>query len=71
MALKEFATDARGYVFMSDERDISTPFSRRQEVYEWAGQNGVTVEYQGTLGGVDIWRIHNEQQREWFALKWL
>jgi hypothetical protein len=29
------------------------------------------VEFQGTLGGVDVWRIHDNQQREWFALKWL
>jgi hypothetical protein len=71
MALKEFATDARGHVFMSDERDIATPYSQRQEVYSWAGQNGITVEFQGTLGGVDVWRIHDNQQREWFALKWL
>lgn len=70
MALREFAQDARGYVFMSDERDIATPNSRRQEVYEWAGQNGITVEYQGTLAGVDIWRVSNDEQRAWFNLKW-
>lgn len=70
MALKEFATDARGYVFMSDERDIATPFSQRQEVYEWAGQNGITIEYQGTLGGKDVWRIKDDQQRAWFTLRW-
>lgn len=70
MAIKEFAQDSRGYVFMSDERDIAVPFSRRQEVYEWAGQNGITIEYQGTLGGVDVWRVLDEQQRAWFTLKW-
>lgn len=70
MALKEFATDARGYVFMSDERDIAIPYSRRQEVYKWAGQNGITIEYQGTLGGVDVWRVKDDQHRAWFTLKW-
>lgn len=70
MALTEFATDARGYVFMSDERDIATAFLQRQEVYEWAGTNGITIEYQGTLNGVDVWRIKDEEQRAWFALKW-
>lgn len=70
MALKEFATDARGYVFMSDEHNIATPYLRRQEVYQWASQNGITIEYQGTLAGVDVWRVQDEEQRAWFNLKW-
>ena len=70
MALKEFAQDARGYVFMSDEKDIAVPFSYRQEVYEWCGENKIIIEYQGTLGGTDVWRIKDDQQRAWFALRW-
>ena len=70
MALKEFAYDDRGYVFMSDERDIATPYRLRQQVYAWAGTNGVTIEYQGTLGGLDVWRIRDDQHRAWFTLKW-
>ena len=71
MALKEFAQDARGYVFMSDERDIATPFNLRQEVYEWAGENKITIEYQGTLGGVDVWRVRDDEQSSCFAVRWL
>jgi hypothetical protein len=70
MALKEFARDDRGYVFMSDARDIATPYSKRQEVYEWAGENSITIEYQGTLGGFDVWRVLNDQDRAWFNLRW-
>lgn len=70
MGLKEFAQDARGFVFVSDERDIAVLHSLRQQVYEWAGANGITVEYKGTLGGVDVWRVRDEQSRAWFALKW-
>ena len=70
MATKEFVHTENGYVLMGDERDIAIPYSKRQEVYEWAGQNGITVEYQGTLGGTDVWRVRDEQQRAWFALKW-
>jgi hypothetical protein len=55
---------------MSDERDIGISYSKRQEVYEWAGANGITIEYQGTLGGVDVWRVRDDQQRAWFTLKW-
>ena len=70
MARKEFAQDARGYVFMSDEKDIAVPFAFRQEVYDWAGENSVALEYQGTLGGMDVWRVRDDQQRVWFALRW-
>ena len=70
MATKEFGQTPNGYVFISDDRDIGIPYSKRQEVYEWAGTNGITIEYQGTLGGVDVWRVRDEQQRAWFTLKW-
>lgn len=70
MAQKEFARDDRGYVFMSDARDIAIPYSKRQEVYAWAGANGITIEYQGTLGGSDVWRVRDNQQRVWFNLRW-
>lgn len=70
MALKEFAQDARGYVFMSDDRDIATPYPCRQQVHAWAADNKITVEYQGTLNGTDVWRIRDDQQRAWFALRW-
>ena len=70
MARKELVHDLNGYVLMGDERDIAVPYSHRQEVYEWAGLNRITIEYQGTLGGVDVWRVRDDQQRAWFALKW-
>lgn len=70
MSQREFGRTPNGYVFMSDERDIGIPYSKRQEVHDWAGDNGVIVEYQGTLGGTDVWRVKNEQQRAWFNLKW-
>lgn len=70
MARKEFAHDASGYVLMADDKDIAVPFSKRQELYEWCGQNKITVEYQGSLSGVDVWRVKDDQQRAWFKLRW-
>lgn len=67
---KEFAYDSRGYVLMGDSRDIAVAYSKRQEVYDWCGTNKITVEYQGTLGGTDLWRVHDDEQRSWFVLKW-
>lgn len=68
--VKEFAHDARGYVLIGDIRDIGVAYSNRQAVYEWCGENKITVEYQGTLGGTDVWRVKDEQHRAWFMLKW-
>lgn len=70
MSLKEFAHTANGYVLMADERDIAVPYTSRQAVYEWCGTNKITVEYQGTLGGVDVWRVRDDQQRVWFTMRW-
>lgn len=67
---KVFATDTRGYVFMGDSRDIAVPYNKRQEVFDWCGENKITVEYQGTMAGTDLWRIRDEQQRVWFSLRW-
>lgn len=70
MAQKEFGRAQSGYVFMSDERDIGVASSLRQQVYDWAGTQGMIIEYQGTLGGQDVWRVRGEQHRAWFALRW-
>ena len=66
---KVFAEKGR-VKLIGDERDIATPYSRRQEVHAWAAENKIIVEYQGTLGGTDVWRIKDDQQRAWFALRW-
>lgn len=69
MGAKVFATQGE-YKFVSDDRDIAVPFAKRQEVYEWAGANHITLEYQGTLGGKDVWRVRDDEQRAWFTLRW-
>lgn len=69
-AVKSFAHTASGYMLMSDERDIAVPYASRQAVYDWCGANKITVEYQGTLGGTDVWRVRDDEQRMWFTLKW-
>lgn len=68
--LKEFARDQRGYVFMSDARDIAVSYEKRSDVYDWATKNSVVVEYKGTLGGTDVWRVKDDQHRAWFTLRW-
>ena len=68
--LQDIENDATINQALSDEKDIAVPFAFRQEVYDWAGENSVALEYQGTLGGMDVWRVRDDQQRVWFALRW-
>ena len=70
MNTRVFATQGR-YKFVSDIRDIAVDSTKRQEVYEWASENHVIIEYQGTLGGRDVWRVRDEERRMWFMLRWI
>lgn len=51
-------------------RFVLTPFKQRDEVWNWACNNKITIEYQGNLGGQDCWYIENDQSRAWFMLRW-
>ncbi len=70
MTVKDFAHDSRGYVLMGDSRDIAVSYAYRQEVFEWCGINKITVEFQGNMSGIDLWRVKDEQQRMWFTMRW-
>lgn len=68
--LKEFVYDTRGYVFVSDSRDIAVAYTERSNVWAWAHDNGIDVEYQGSMSGTDVWRVKDNEQRAWFLLRW-
>lgn len=63
-------SEGTGAVLWGDSRGITTPAHKRIEVWNWAEDNGMTIEYQGTLSGIDLWYIKNDQDRTWFATKW-
>ena len=67
---KEFVHTEQGYVLIGDSRDIAVPYIKRQQVHAWCEENKITAEYQGTLGGTDLWRVRDDDQRAWFALRW-
>ncbi len=67
---KVFAQDNTGYCLMADEKDVAVPFFNRQKVYEWCGANRISIELLGTLAGTDVWRVRDDRQRAWFAMRW-
>lgn len=69
MTSKIFAVKGR-VKLVGDSRDIAVPYDRRNQVWIWCQENDITVTYEGSLAGTDLWRIKDEQQRMWFALRW-
>ncbi len=70
MGTRVFAEQGRAKL-VGDSRDIMLSSTSRQEVWNWCQDNGIEVEYQGTLSGIDLWRVRDEGQRVAFLLRWL
>jgi hypothetical protein len=69
MASKIFAEKGR-VKLVGDNRDIAVPYDQRLQVWNWCHENNITVTYEGSLAGIDLWRIKDETHRIWFALRW-
>lgn len=69
MGTRVFAEKGR-LKLVGDSRDILLSSTIRQEVWNWCQRNDIKVEYQGTLSGIDLWRVRDERQRVMFLLRW-
>ena len=75
MAQKIFL-ELSGTKLQSDERDIMVPMADRFIIEKWCQDNNIQAQQvYHQLGvqhllGVMLWRIPDEQQRAWFALRW-
>lgn len=79
MTASKVFLESGGSQLISDERDIMVAARYRSQVLQWCRESGVEVEdpggnYTNDIAqkqfGVNIWRIRDEQQRAWFALRW-
>lgn len=70
MGTKVFAEKGR-VKLIGDERDIGVATWYRDEVWNWCADKGIGLEYQGTLQGIDLWRVRDEKHRMWFVLRWV
>lgn len=60
-----------GLTLSIDSRDIPLPSSIRKEVWDWAQENDIFLEgHRYGVEGWDVWRVFDDQQRAWFALRW-
>ena len=58
------------HIISNKRPDIALDSSMRIDLWNWAIDNGIYLEYQGTRQGLDLWYIKNESHRAWFALRW-
>ena len=68
-----------GVVLRGDHRDFMLPVQHTMAVLAWCRRNQIDIERplsKGNRGvargyfGMDIWRVKDEKQRMWFALRW-
>lgn len=63
-------------LLVSDERDIIVSNQLIDQVIAWCDEHNICAEQVATLSltqwsfGVNLWRVRDEEQRMWFALKW-
>lgn len=68
--------EKNSYQLVSDERDIMLPWKLTKEIQTWCNANNIIAEQNPqqvilqTAFGVALWRIKDEKQRMWFALRW-
>ena len=75
---KVFLTKNR-FQLIGDYRDFAIPVELRKEVLRWSKQAKISIErplnkdnryLSEHYFGVDLWRVKNDEQRLWFALRW-
>ena len=75
MATKTFL-ERDGLALVSDERDIMVSNKEIANVIAWCDETGViarqvsTIPFAQYVFGVNLWRVHDDEQRAWFALRW-
>ncbi len=62
--------DKRGYALMGDSRGVIVSCTLRNQIWQWAEENKIKIEYQGTLDGMDLWYVKEDKHRSWFVLRW-
>ena len=60
-----------GHSVASDTRDHLLDGNLDADVYAWCRENSINAFINIKLEGKSIWRIPDEKQRAWFALRWL
>ena len=69
MTIKIFAEHG-SFKLLGDAQGFTVPSKQRQSYYKWCGDNSIETEYHGTMAGLDLWYVKNEQDRMLAVLRW-
>ena len=70
MTIKVFA-ERDGLKLVGDSRGFTLPVETRTEYWNWCQDNDIKTEFQGSMGGVDLWYVKNDQHRMLTILRWI
>lgn len=69
MTIKVFA-ECDIVKLIGDSRDFTVPARFRTSYWLWCQENNIKTEFQGSLNGVDLWRVKNDEHRMLAVLRW-
>lgn len=55
---------------IGDPRGFTIPVKHRTEYWNWCQDNDIKTEFHGSMGGVDLWYVKNDQHRMLTLLRW-
>lgn len=58
-------------MFLGDPQMFKVKYADREEVWAWAKRANIRVEYNGTHGWQDVWRVVNPKHCAWFEMRWM
>jgi hypothetical protein len=69
MTVKVFVEKGR-VKLVGDPRGFTVETKKRTEYWNWCQDNYIETEYHGTLNGLDLWYVKNEEHRMLTVLRW-
>lgn len=57
-------------MFFNNPQFFRVEYKHRQEVWNWAEKSNIRIEYNGSHGWKDVWRVVNADDCLLFILRW-
>jgi hypothetical protein len=58
------------FKLVGDARGFTVPVKHRAEYWDWCHDNDIKTEFQGSMSGVDLWYVKNDEHRMLALLRW-
>lgn len=69
MATKVFAERGE-FKLIGDARGFTVPVVNRTDYWNWCQDNDIKTEFHGSMSGVDLWYVKNDEDRMLSLLRW-